>query len=49
MNYHFVSDVIAGGFVGAIVAAYTACCAGLAAPDRRAPATGAPEPERRSS
>jgi membrane-associated phospholipid phosphatase len=39
MNYHFVSDVIAGGFVGAIVAAYTACCTGLAAP----------EPERSSS
>src|ERR1051326_5857082 len=25
MNYHFVGDVVAGGFVGGIVGAYTAC------------------------
>lgn len=25
MNYHFVSDVIAGGFIGGIVGAYTVC------------------------
>jgi membrane-associated phospholipid phosphatase len=43
MNYHFVSDVIAGGFVGAIVAAYTAYCTGLA------PGTSGPEPWRSSS
>jgi membrane-associated phospholipid phosphatase len=29
MDYHFVSDVIAGGFVGGIVAAYTAAFCGL--------------------
>jgi membrane-associated phospholipid phosphatase len=29
MNYHFVGDVVAGGFVGGIVGAYTACYAGL--------------------
>jgi hypothetical protein len=29
MNYHFVSDVIAGGFVGAIVGTYTVQCTGL--------------------
>jgi membrane-associated phospholipid phosphatase len=29
MDYHFVGDVVAGGFVGAIVGAYTACCCGL--------------------
>ncbi|MEX1098387.1 MAG: phosphatase PAP2 family protein [Planctomycetales bacterium] len=31
MNYHFVGDVVAGGFVGGIVGAYVAhCCAVLA-------------------
>jgi membrane-associated phospholipid phosphatase len=49
MNYHFVSDVIAGGFVGAIVATYTAYGTRLAAPDQRAPGTSRPEPERRLS
>jgi membrane-associated phospholipid phosphatase len=34
LNYHFVSDVIAGGFVGSIVGAYTTFCIGIAA-DRR--------------
>jgi membrane-associated phospholipid phosphatase len=29
MDYHFVGDVIAGGFVGGIVGTYTACCSGL--------------------
>jgi membrane-associated phospholipid phosphatase len=29
MNYHFVGDVIAGGFVGGIVGTYTAHCCGL--------------------
>jgi membrane-associated phospholipid phosphatase len=29
MNYHFVGDVIAGGFLGGIVAAYVATLAGL--------------------
>jgi membrane-associated phospholipid phosphatase len=33
MNYHFVSDVIAGGFVGSIVGAYTMYSIGLAGPD----------------
>jgi membrane-associated phospholipid phosphatase len=32
MNYHFVSDVIAGSFVGGIVAAYAAALAGLERP-----------------
>jgi membrane-associated phospholipid phosphatase len=32
MNYHFVSDVIAGGFVGAIVSAYFATFLSLAQP-----------------
>jgi membrane-associated phospholipid phosphatase len=49
MNYHFVSDVIAGSFVGAIVAAYTASCTGLAATDHLAPVTNGPGPSRRSS
>jgi len=31
MNYHFVSDVIAGGFLGAFVGTYTAHLCGLAA------------------
>jgi membrane-associated phospholipid phosphatase len=29
MNYHFVGDVIAGGFVGGIVGTYTAHCCGF--------------------
>jgi hypothetical protein len=29
MNYHFVGDVIAGGFVGGVVGAYTAYLGGL--------------------
>jgi membrane-associated phospholipid phosphatase len=29
MNYHFVSDVIAGSFVGGVVGMYAACFAGL--------------------
>jgi membrane-associated phospholipid phosphatase len=32
MNYHFVGDVIAGGFVGGIVGGYTAGCARIAGP-----------------
>ena len=32
MDYHFVGDVIAGGFVGGIVGAYTAHCTGLGGP-----------------
>jgi membrane-associated phospholipid phosphatase len=36
MNYHFVGDVIAGGFVGGIVGAYTAHYSGL----RGAPGPG---------
>jgi membrane-associated phospholipid phosphatase len=35
MNYHFVSDVIAGGFLGAIVATYFAHIAGLQIPSSR--------------
>jgi hypothetical protein len=38
MNYHFVSDVIAGGFLGAIVGAYTARLCGLWAVAGREPA-----------
>jgi hypothetical protein len=30
MNYHFVGDVVAGGFVGAIVGVYVAHGFGLA-------------------
>jgi membrane-associated phospholipid phosphatase len=37
MNYHFVSDVIAGGFVGGLVGTYTAYFCGLA----HCPAAGA--------
>lgn len=42
MNYHFVSDVIAGGFLGAIVGAWTArLCSLRAAPaDARLPPAG---------
>jgi hypothetical protein len=29
MDYHFVSDVIAGAFVGGITGTYTAHCCGL--------------------
>ena len=29
LDYHFVGDVIAGGFVGGIIGAYTARCAGI--------------------
>jgi membrane-associated phospholipid phosphatase len=32
MDYHFVGDVIAGGFVGGIVGTYTAHCIGLGEP-----------------
>ena len=35
MNYHFVGDVVAGGFVGALVGTYTAYCCGLAASRER--------------
>ena len=49
MNYHFVSDVIAGGFVGSIVAAYTTYCIGLAGPNPPPPDAAGPEPFRRSS
>jgi membrane-associated phospholipid phosphatase len=41
MDYHFVSDVIAGGFLGAIVGVYTACLCGLPA---SRPGTGKPMP-----
>jgi membrane-associated phospholipid phosphatase len=34
MNYHFVGDVVAGSFVGALVGAYAAGFAGLEAPSR---------------
>ena len=37
MDYHFVGDVVAGGFVGGIVGAYTAHFAGLGGPHRLAP------------
>jgi hypothetical protein len=36
MVYHFVGDVIAGGFVGGIVGAYTAHYTGLGDPHRSA-------------
>ena len=29
MNYHFLGDVIAGGFAGGVVGTYTAHCCGL--------------------
>jgi hypothetical protein len=49
MNYHFVSDVIAGGFVGSIVGAYTTYCTGLAGPSRLVPDAAGPRPFRASS
>jgi membrane-associated phospholipid phosphatase len=49
LNYHFVSDVIAGGFVGSIVGAYTVCCIGVDGPSRHAPGATGPVPFRRSS
>jgi membrane-associated phospholipid phosphatase len=36
MDYHFVGDVMAGGFVGGIVGAYTAYCCGLGKPELEA-------------
>jgi membrane-associated phospholipid phosphatase len=38
MDYHFVGDVIAGGFVGGVVGMYTAHCCGLGN-DKQSPAT----------
>jgi hypothetical protein len=49
LNYHFVSDVIAGGFVGSIVGAYTAYCIGPGGANRLVPGAAGPEPFRRSS
>jgi len=37
MNYHFVRDLIAGGFVGGMVGAYLAHNAGLGETQRPAP------------
>jgi membrane-associated phospholipid phosphatase len=42
MDYHFVGDVIAGGFVGGIVGAYTAHFTGLGEPRHPAPHPAAP-------
>jgi hypothetical protein len=44
MNYHFVGDVIAGGFVGALIGVYIAhgCAVG---PDASAPLLGGNPPE----
>jgi membrane-associated phospholipid phosphatase len=42
MNYHFVGDVIAGGFVGGIVGAYTTRCCGLSEQSRPVPDLAAP-------
>src|SRR5262249_45727569 len=42
MDYHFVGDVIAGGFVGGIVGAYTARYTGLGGPGRGVPDPAAP-------
>jgi hypothetical protein len=33
MNYHFVGDVVAGGFVGALVGVYMAHACGLGPDD----------------
>jgi hypothetical protein len=48
MDYHFVGDVIAGGFVGGVVGAYTAHYTGLgprrAMPHPAGPPTAAPGP-----
>jgi membrane-associated phospholipid phosphatase len=49
MNYHFVSDVIAGGFVGGIVGAYSASCIGFAGPNPLVPDTAGAGPFMRSS
>jgi membrane-associated phospholipid phosphatase len=38
MNYHFVGDVVAGGFIGGLVGTYTAACCGLW-PNRHGEAT----------
>src|SRR5262249_45936218 len=45
MDYHFVGDVIAGGFVGGIVGAYTARCTGLGGPHRLVPHPAGPPNE----
>ena len=37
MNYHFVGDVVAGGFIGALVGTYTAYLCGLASRERQRP------------
>ncbi|HEY8503613.1 MAG TPA: phosphatase PAP2 family protein [Gemmataceae bacterium] len=44
MNYHFVGDVTAGGFVGGIVGAYAAHFAGLAGAPAPAPSNEAVPP-----
>ncbi len=49
MNFHFVSDVIAGSFVGSIVGAYVASCIGLTRPDRLVLASAGKGPLRISS
>jgi membrane-associated phospholipid phosphatase len=33
MNYHFVGDVVGGGFVGAVVGAWTAWLCGINGPE----------------
>jgi len=48
MDYHFVGDVIAGGFVGSIVGVYTAYCCGLANEKKSTAASTRPEGSRRS-
>jgi hypothetical protein len=40
MNYHFVGDVIAGGFIGGIVGVYAAQLGGVTSP----PAEPSPPP-----
>jgi membrane-associated phospholipid phosphatase len=46
MNYHFVGDIVAGGFVGGILGVYTAHLCGLAGPtDRKTRRQGDKEKE----
>jgi membrane-associated phospholipid phosphatase len=42
MNYHFVSDVIAGAFLGAIIAAYAVHLVRLQTPPQKSPLARAP-------
>jgi len=46
MNYHFVGDTVAGGFVGGLVGVYAAHCAGLGPGHRNVGQDRSPDPRR---